>query len=197
LRPLHDRALTALQRCEESQSVDFKRSCEWTALKWRLIETILAMGNLRDGGVILIGVAEGEKSWEIGGMSDEHLDTYDVDVVNDQVNAYVSPHANITLAILLAQSKKFLAIEVREFTNSPLVCKKNGPTETRLAAGAVYVRPPGRACNTRVTTAEQMHDLLELAAEKRARRIIEVGTRVGLVPSQSDAQRFDDELEGL
>jgi predicted HTH transcriptional regulator len=84
------------------------------------------MGNLRDGGVILIGVAEGEKSWEIGGMSDEHLDTYDVDVVNDQVNAYVSPHANITLAILLAQSKKFLAIEVREFTNSPLVCKARG-----------------------------------------------------------------------
>ena len=50
---------------------------------------------------------------------------------------------------------------------------------------------------TKVTSAEDMHELLELAAEKRARRILEVSHRIGLKPSETDNQRFDDELGGL
>jgi hypothetical protein len=47
-----------------------------------------------------------------------------------------------------------------------------------------------------------MHELLELAAEKRARRILETSRRIGLtydqsVPKQGTSQRFDSELEGL
>jgi hypothetical protein len=45
--------------------------------------------------------------------------------------------------------------------------------------------------------ASQMHDLLELAAEKRARRILEVSRRVGLVPEETAAKRFEKELGGL
>ena len=59
-------------------------------------------------------------------------------------------------------------------------------------------RPPaGRARTTRVTDASQMHDLIELAAEKRARYILGVSRRVGLVAKQSDVDSFEQELEGL
>lgn len=197
LRPLGDRALMALQRCEETQSVDFKRSSDWDTLKWRIIETVLGMGNLRDGGVIIVGVAEDRDTWELSGISEEHLRTFDVDVVMDQVNAYVSPHANLTLAILPENGKRFLVIEVQEFAVTPLVCKKNGPADSKLVEGGVYVRPPGLARTTRVMKAEQMHDLLELAAEKRARGILEVGRRVGLAAKETDGQKFDEELGGL
>ena len=195
---LHERAVFALNRCQESQGVDFKESAPWDALKWRIIKTVLGMGNLRDGGIIVIGVSERGKTWELTGISRKHLATYDVDVVVSVTNSYASPHVDLDIVTLqYSGGKAFLVIKANEFTDSPLVCKKNGPREAGLLEGSVYVRPPGIARTTRVTNAAQMHDLLELAAEKRARRILEVSRRIGLVPESSMAQRFDDELEGL
>lgn len=197
-RQLHQRAVFALDRCQESQSVDFKESASWDALQWRIIKTLLGMGNLRDGGIIVIGVSERGKTWELTGISQEHLATYDVDVVVATTNSYASLHVDLDIVTLQhSNGKTFLIMKANEFTDSPLVCKKNGPTQSGLLEGSVYVRPPGVARTTRVTDAAQMHDLLELAAEKRARRILEVSRRIGLVPESSMAQRFDDELKDL
>jgi len=42
-----------------------------------------------------------------------------------------------------------------------------------------------------------MHDLLELAAEKRARRLLEVTRRLSLEPKPSATERFNEELGEL
>jgi predicted HTH transcriptional regulator len=195
---LHERAVFALNRCQESQGVDFKESGPWDALQWRVIKTLLGMGNLRDGGIIVVGVSERGETWELTGISGEHLATYDVDVVVDVTNSYASPHVDLDIVtVQYSNGRTFLVIRANEFADSPLICKKNGPSSSGLLEGCVYVRPPGIARTTRVTNAAQMHDLLELAAEKRARRILEVSRRIGLVPESSVAQLFDEELEGL
>ena len=90
-----------------------------------------------------------------------------------------------------------IQIQINEFEHTPIVCKKNGPTGGGIIEGAVYVRPPGVARTTRVMNSAQMHDLLELAAEKQARRILEVSRRIGLVSRPTSTERFDEELEGL
>ena len=87
----HERVVTALDRCQESQAVDFKESATWDQLKWRIIRTVMAMNNLRDGGVIVIGVAERGGDWELSGVRDSDLATYDVDNIVDVVNKYASP----------------------------------------------------------------------------------------------------------
>lgn len=88
--------------------------------------------------------------------------------------------------------------QIHEFTDSPFVCKKNGPDHIKkIRAGDVFVRPPGKPRTTRVITAEDMQDLLELAAEKRARRILEVAHRIGLKATDSNSKKFEDELGGL
>jgi hypothetical protein len=89
---LHDRVLSALDRCQEGQAIDFKESAPWESLKWRIVVTALGMGNLRDGGVIVIGASEREQTWELTGINAEHLETYEIDVVIDTVNKYASPH---------------------------------------------------------------------------------------------------------
>lgn len=196
-KQLHDRVYNALDRCQESQGVDFKESAPWDSLKWRLIPTILAMGNLRDGGIIVIGVSERGDNWELTGISPEHLETYDVDILIDTANKYCSPHVDVDIvSVEYKNGHKFLSIQVNEFNDTPLVCKK-GNSEEGIVEGAVYVRPPGKAQTTRVMNASQMHDLLELAAEKRARRILEVARRVGLEPTDTTKEFFDKELEGL
>jgi hypothetical protein len=156
------------------------------------------MGNLRGGGIIIIGVSQRDDTWQLDGISPEHLATFDVDNFTDQVNAYVSPYVDLTLVSVEYSSKKcFLAIAVGEFIDTPLVCKKNAPSPKDLAEGSIYIRSYGKPGTTRVMRAEQLHDLLELAGEKRARRIIEVSHRIGLVTGTSSIEYFAREIATL
>ena len=195
-RALHDRVTVALETCIESQSMDFKESAPWEALRFKIIRTALAMANLRDGGVIVVGVGERGAQWEVTGVSDEHLATYDVDDVVDAIHRFASPSIELTIVIVPHNDRRFLAVRILEFAETPIVCRRDGEASSGLKQGSVYVRPPGVARTTEVRSAEQMHDLLELAAEKRARRILETAARIGLVAQPAD-KPFDDELGGL
>lgn len=198
-RKLHERVYNALDRCQESKSVDFKESAPWEELKWQIIRTALAMGNLRDGGIIVIGASERGDTWDLTGISDDHLSTYDVDDAIDIINKFASPTIKVELVTIAYRNGNiFLAIQVHEFTESPFVCKKNGPDSyKKLRAGDVFIRPGGKPRTTRVTSAEEMQDLLELAAEKRARKILEVAHRIGLKATDTHIEKFEEELEGL
>lgn len=189
----------ALDRCQEYDWVDFKESGTWEELQLKVIHSVLGMGNLRDGGLIVIGVSQRGSEWTLQGISSEDEATYDVDTVTEQIGKFVSPHVNLDLVLHEYDSENFLVINVHEFDETPLVCKRNGPdgTKPKLVAGALYVRPPSKPQTTWIRDAGQMHDLLELAAEKRARRILEVATRVGMIPAESDRDRFAEELKGL
>lgn len=195
---LHERICTALDRCQEFPDVDFKRSASWNDLQWKITRTAIAMGNLRDGGIIVVGVAQRDDAWHLDGVSNEHGETYDTDKVADQFNKYISPHIRFDLVEVAYLAKRFIVIAAHEFTDTPLVCKKTAPSPKDLEKGCVYIRPfGGRPQTTKVTTAEEMHDLLELAAEKRARRILEVSRRVGLIPGISSTEHFDGEVQDI
>jgi predicted HTH transcriptional regulator len=195
---LHERVVNALDRCQESQGIEFKESAPWESLKWSIVCTAMAMANLRDGGIVVIGVSERGTTWELTGVKPEHLETYDIDKIIDVINKYASPNVDLDIVIVKHESGvDFLAIQIREFNDTPIVCKKNGPSGKSIVEGAVYTRTPGIAKTTKVMKASQMHDLLELAAEKRARRILEVSRRIGLEPRPTAKEHFDEELEGL
>jgi hypothetical protein len=157
------------------------------------------MGNLRDGGVAIIGVSQRGDHWDLTGIQAEHLATYDVDMVTDQINKYVSPHIDTELVVVKYLNKDFLVFQFHEFVETPLVCKKNGaePEGNSIREGCVYVRPPGMARTTRVTNAAQMGELLQLAAEKRARRILEVSHRIGMISPDSDEEKFAGDLQDV
>jgi hypothetical protein len=196
-RGLHDRVHAALDTCVESQGVDFKESASMQTLELKLIRTAIGMANLRDGGVVVIGASERGGSWDLTGILPEDLATYDVDELNEAINRFASPPIALELvAVPYRGGAIFLAVQVREFAETPIVCRRDGAPGSGLKQGQLYVRPAGVARTSEVRTAEDMHDLLDLAAEKRARRILETARRIGL---QAPAPRrlFDDELEGL
>ena len=198
-KELHDRVYNALDRCQESKSVDFKESAPWINLKWQIIRTALAMGNLRDGGIIVVGASERDDTWDLVGISSEHIATYEVDDIIDTINKFASPPIKIEVVnVSYRNENTFLVIQIHEFTDSPFVCKSNGPDDMKnIRAGDVFVRPPGKPRTTRVTSAVEIQDLLELAAEKRARRILEVAHRIGLKATDTSSKMFEDELDGL
>lgn len=195
-RGLHDRVHAALETCIERADVEFKASGEFRTLEQKIVKTAIAMANLRDGGIIVIGVSERDDAWQRTGIRDEDLATWNPDDLTDAINRYASPPVSVDLVLVPHGETRFLAIQVREFRDTPIVCKRDGGPNSGLRQGVLYVRPAGTARTSEVRTAEDMHDLLELAAEKRARRILETARRIGL--EAPPARRpFDDELEGL
>jgi predicted HTH transcriptional regulator len=196
-RGLRDRVFAALDTCVESQSVDFKESAPWPILQHKIIRTVLAMANLRDGGILVIGASESGERWDLTGIAGQHLATYDVDDIVDSIHRFASPSVSVSIVLVpYHNGRNFLTIQAFEFAETPIVCRRDGPPGSGLKQGAVYVRPAGVARTTEVRSAEQMHDLLELAAEKRARRILETAQRIGM-QAKPAKQPFDDELGGL
>jgi hypothetical protein len=195
---LHERAVGALDLCQESQGVEFKESAVWDVLKAKLTRTSMAMANLRDGGIIIVGVSQRGDFWDLTGIDSTDLASYDVDVIVNHVNSFATPYVELDIVTVeYVNGKRFLAIQSREFAHTPIVCKKNGPTGSDIKEGDVYVRTAGAVQTSRIMRAADMDDLLTLAAEKRARAILEQGRRVGLVPSSSATERFDRELGDL
>lgn len=200
---LKGRIALALSRCQEQPWLDFKESQPWSVLRWRLLKTIMGMANIRDGGLILIGVAEKGTTWELTGIESAHLATFDYDDIIDQLSKYASPQVSVDIVLHdHDDGKRYLAFHVHQFNDSPVVCRNNSPDDVkpkdRLAAGEVYVRPTtGKPQTVKVTDAARLHDLLDLAAEFRARRMLEIGKRVGLVPSESATKRYDAEFSTI
>ncbi len=200
---LKGRIESALSRCQEQTWLDFKESQPWDTLCWRLLKTVMGMANLRDGGLILIGVAEMDQSWELTGITADHLRTYDYDEISDQLSKYASPQVELDIVVHIPEDgNQYLAFHIHQFKDSPVVCRKNSPeavkTKERLVPGEIYVRPlSGRPRTEKVTDAARLHDLLELAAEHRARRMLETGKRIGLVPGETSANHYDAELSSI
>lgn len=197
---LKNRISLALGRCQEQPWLDFKESQPWPVLQWKLLKTMMGMANLRDGGLILVGVSERDNTWEPTSIQDDHLGTFDYDDIVDQLNKYASPQVVVDMVIHKNEDGvRFLAINVHQFKDFPVVCQNNSPDSVkpkdRLASGEIYIRPTtGKPQTVKITDARSLNDLLELAAEFRARRMLEVGSRVGLVPGESAASRYDAEL---
>ncbi len=201
---LRERVEAALDRALEEPQIDFKESAPWESLKWSITKSVLGMGNLREGGLLIVGVSERNDVWQLDGIVEADLATFDADDLASHLDKYVSPAPNVEAVVHLREGRKFLVLDIHEFDDLPFVCKKNGPGSSGLEQGAVYTRPTGGVPRTeRVRTAEDMRDLMRLAAEKGARSIVEQARRLDLLPgahadaASVDRRRYDEELGDL
>ncbi len=200
---LKGRIILALSRCQEQPWLDFKESQPWPVLRWRLLKTIMGMANLRDGGLILVGIAEKGTSWELTGIEPDHLGSYDYDDIADQLGKYASPQVVLDIVVHdHDDGNRYLAFHIHQFKDSPVICRNNSSEEVkqkdRFTAGDIYVRPTsGKPRTEKVTDAARLNDLLELAAEFRARKMLEIGKRIGLVPGETAASYYDAELASI
>src|SRR6185369_6386598 len=93
----------------------------------------------------------------------------------------------------------FAIIDVDEFREVPVLCKKNFELKdcvVKLRAGACYVRRRGRIETSEIPTQAEMRELLELATEKRLRSFLRQAQGAGLSvkAEASYADRFEAEL---
>jgi len=186
----------------ESRNLEFKGSAAWTDADFRakLIKTSLAFSNVRDGGMIVIGVEESEEgSFSFDGVEPAHLDTFSPDDVASQVAQYADPYAKVQVERIENEQKVFVVIQTEEFDEMPVVCKKDG--RCNLRRGAIYTRSRRMPETVEVPSQTEMREILEMATEKRVRKLLEMQERLKLPPFSSpgptDDDRFDAQIAEL
>ncbi len=167
----------------------------------QVIKAILGMCNRRDGGTVIIGVADNQGVLNQVGLTESDLTEWGHDALADQVARYADPSASFSLDVKEYDGNSYVVIEVEEFADIPVLCKRS--YDDVLRDGACYVRPRRKPETSEIPTQADMRDLLELATDKGVRQFLQRAQRLGLIgalPAGSvtvDQERFDDQMGDL
>lgn len=185
----------------EERHVEFKQTMNWSdaATKSKVVKTSIAMANLRDGGFIVFGIErQSDDSYVPVGMKPEDYDSFKQDDISMEVNNYADPFVELTVQKLERDRKLFAVIQIREFLELPVLCKRDGVE--RLRSGAIYVRPRRKFETAELPSQADLREILDLAVEKKIRNFFSQIERVGarlMIPEGRDAKAFAEQLEGL
>jgi predicted HTH transcriptional regulator len=165
----------------------------------QVVKAVLGMANRRDGGRVVVGVEDLGDSLHPVGLDVTQLATWNYDDVADRIATYADPSVAFDLEVTEYNGRSYVVIQVEEFADVPVLCKR--AYDDVLRDGACYVRPRRKPETTEIPTYADMRDLLDLAVEKGVRRLLAQVQRVGLtVPPDitvTDQERFDEQLGDL
>ncbi len=183
----------------EERNLEYKQSMSWSniATKMKVAKSAMAMANISDGGYILFGEKKNGEVYEPEGMQKDHADSFKQDDVMEWVNKYADPYVDITVSPAERGGKPFVIIQVQEFDQLPVVCKKEGES---LKRGDVFTRSRRKYETARVGSQTEMREILDLAVDKEIRRLRSRGliTSVEVVsPTEADSQAFEQQRRGL
>jgi len=160
---------------------------------------VMAMGNLRYGGLVCLGIDNKHISEMQPGLATAQVAQWtDFDAVNTALARYADPPASIQLkAYRLSSRVDVVVVQVDEFQDVPHLCRKGYPGI--LQEGAMYVRPRGMPKSVSVPDVREMRDVLEIATDKALREFLRRAGEAGVpLPGtssaiDSDTSRFDSE----
>ena len=105
-----------IQHGKEERYLEYKGSMVWTNddTKVKIAQAMMAMSNLRNGGVIVVGIKETKRGvWEPDVMTDEQVASFTQDDIAQWVNDYAVPAVQFTVEPFLLDTNKFVIIKVR------------------------------------------------------------------------------------
>jgi hypothetical protein len=159
----------------------------------RVARATMAMGNLRDGGLVCLGVADDKISAMLPGLDRTQRGLWsDFDRVSAALARYSEPPVSFELhAFTLSNGAEVVVIEVAEFERDLHVCKLDYPNV--LQAGHTYVRPRGQPRSVTVPSSAEMRELHDLAIDKGVREFVRRARAAGIslssLPEPEDLER--------
>jgi predicted HTH transcriptional regulator len=183
----------------ELTHVEFKRSADFPSLQFRITKTAMAMANLRDGGMIIVGVAQDQqRQFVVEGIDATNEATFVQEAVYELVNRYASPPVELRVMPLDHDGKLFIIIDIQPFERTPVVCKRNTPDGTRgkdqMHKGDFFVRTGSPVSTQPVQSDAMMHEVLEFAVIRRLaemQRIQRAATASGAAQNAFNAEASD------
>ena len=157
----------------------------------QVIRAILGMANRRDGGTVIIGVEDTSGVLNPVGLSSDDLTTWRYDDVGDGIAAYADPSVSFDLQVKEYNDNQYVALQIDEFADIPVLCKRD--YQDVLRSGACYVRSSRKPETSEIPTQADMRDLLDLATDKGVARFLDRARRVGLIGEPSVMPQLTDQ----
>jgi hypothetical protein len=166
----------------------------------KVAHAALGLGNLRDGGHLVIGIDDTAIANLLPGLTEEQLASWVAhDDLARKLANYADPPLQFNVApVELSTGSKVAVIEVFEFADIPHFCARDYGEV--LQKGALYTRPRRIPETSVVSSAVEMREVVELAIEKRLRAYVETAERANVVISTeaipvtpSDNEKYDAE----
>jgi predicted HTH transcriptional regulator len=166
----------------------------------KVVRAVLGMANRRDGGLVIIGVADTNGVLSSVGLTDIELRTWRYDDVSAGIAPYADPFVSFELEEKAFEGKRYVVLHVREFEEIPVLCRSD--YQGVLRAGGCYVRSRRKPETSEMPSQTEMRELLDLAVAKGLRRFVQSATSSGFllaVPPQQpgDGERYEAELGDL
>lgn len=167
----------------------------------QVVKAVLGMSNRQYGGLVIIGVREQGEALEPVGLTEDELKTWTFDAVADQLARYADPGVTFELEVVELDGNRHAVLEIEEFSDIPVLCKR--AYQGVLREGACYVRTRRKPETSEIPTQADMRDLLDIAIEKGVLRYLERARRVGLIagplelPTITDEDRMYEQLGDL
>ena len=196
-----------LQGNAESLNTEFKATFDFNMHIWmreKLIRSILAMSNTRDGGFIVVGVEEkDDKLPDFTGVKEEHLSTFNGDIVKEKVESFSSFPVDYEIGFGLYKGKNYIIISVTEFSLNPTICKKSGDNKEEkltLEEGAIYIRTlKGKPSSVKISKPADVQDFLDRITDKQITNLHKRGWKheTENIIKKSDKSLFEKERKGF
>ena len=161
-----------LQGNAESLNTEFKATFDFNINVWmreKLIRSILAMSNTRDGGFIVIGIEEKtDKILDFTGIKDEHLLTFKGDDLKAKVESFSSSPVSYEIGAGPYKGNNYIVISVTESPLNPIIWRRNSEHKNKiLEEGAIYVRTlKDKPSSVKLSNPVDVQDFMERAATK-------------------------------
>ena len=157
-----------LLRGYESKDLDYKGPTQWDEGEKKacceLVKDVLGMANSK-GGFVVVGVSEGGGGFIWDGLTPEQAQTWDTTRLNRFLQNYSDPPINALLRKVLYNDKRFVIIEVPQFSDTPHICQKEFPGV--LTAPTLYVRTDNNE-TAPVRTSADFRAVVERATRNRS-----------------------------
>jgi hypothetical protein len=197
LSRLDDELCELIHQRSEDRGREYKAPMAWNndLTKAKITRAVLAMSNKRDGGSIIIGMRElDNKQFDPVGLSNSEAQTFNHDTMADHIRQYADPYVDFAVRTIKCDGKDFIIVQVKEFDEIPVICKKDG---TDLRNGAMYARSRTKNESAEVSSQSEMREIMDMAVDKGVRKFLTRSQRIGLSVSMAkqDAAMFDKQLE--
>ncbi|WP_166333003.1 AlbA family DNA-binding domain-containing protein [Sphingobacterium chungjuense] len=190
---IYEQLKSLIEGQTENPSLDFKADCSLNLRK--LAKDIIAMSDVRDGGLIVMGVKERNTGFEATGVSEANLTTYNKDQMKDKLMKYADPPVDFDLHFPSdGNGKTFVVIKVHPFKEIPMICVRDWDKD--LVANTIYYRNTNqRVQSAAISNAHDLRAVIEHAAIKMFQKYRDLGlTQSSVINTRSELDLPNAEL---
>lgn len=146
----------------------------------KVTRAALSMGNLRDGGHVIIGIDDVDPKKMLPGLTPPELASWlAFDDVARKMAEYADPPLGFDIApVTLSSTATVAVLQVHEFADIPHLCSK--AFDPVLRKGALYVRPRKVPETSEIASSVEMREIIQLATQKALRAYVETAERAGI-----------------